>query len=360
MRNMKNISLFSAFILSGFVGQFALAQEIDDMYFNSSDRAKINERKISADLAIAKVTSSKSEANASINPTDSYSARNVNPEYAAQVNTGSAMTIENDFFPADYQPKGINQNLSNCNCGAGTYYNPYYGNSAFSNPYYGYAGGFGSPYSSFYPSSWGYPYGGFRPGLSMSMGYGWGGFSPGFYSGLGYGYSSFWNNYNNPWGYNGWGSNYWNPYYPSQVIVYGGDVGGRRVSYTKRSSRSSNINNNYTGYNRPANSGTVTSSRSSVSSSGRTRTSPEYYERNWRRNQESGTTRGYWNNSNSNSNSNSRSDFNWGNTSSGGRQSSGFSTPSRGSFNSGSMNSGGSRSGSSGSSSGSRSRGRGN
>ncbi|MEQ8423390.1 MAG: hypothetical protein RIA63_01680, partial [Cyclobacteriaceae bacterium] len=189
MKNPK-ILFTAAFLLCATITSFG--RETDDMYFNSKDRAELNAKKITADLGLTKRSDVK-DANSPINPTDSYSARNINPEYASRLNSGSEVQVENDYFLPDFQPTGINQNLSNCNCSGGSYYNPnsFYGGSAFNNPYYGNMGGFGSPYGGFYPSSWGYPSYGYNSGLSMSMGYGLGGFNPGFYGGLGYGYGSY-------------------------------------------------------------------------------------------------------------------------------------------------------------------------
>lgn len=358
---MMNTRLFLTFAASALIGIGAYGQEIDDMYFNSKDRAKLNEKKISADLGISRKTKDGAEKITPINPTDSYSARNVNPEYSAQLDKGSKPLVEDNYFISDYQPKSINQNLSNCNCSAGSYYNPYYNNSAFNNPYYGNTGGFGSPWSNFYPSYLGNPYySGFNSGLSMSMGYGWGGFNPGFYSGLGYGFGNNWNSFYNPWYSNYYGG--YGGYYPGQVVVItNSDRYGGKIVQSKRSSRSSNISNSVD-YSRPANTAVAGTTRSSVS--GGRQSSPEYYDRSWRQNQDTRTTRGYWSNSNTNSStSNSRSDFNWGNSSGGRQGSSGFSSPTRSSYNSGGSFSGGSRSGSSGSSGssgGSRTRGRNN
>jgi hypothetical protein len=355
---MKNARRFLTLILGCFIAVVALGQELDDMYFNSKDRAKLNEGKIRADLGLPKNNTKATEANTPINPTDSYSARNINPEYSAQLNSGSTPVVEDNYFIPDFQPTGVNQNLSNCNCGSGSFYNPYFGNNAFNNPYYGNTGGFGSPYSSFYPSAWGNPYG-YGSGLNMSLGYGWGGFNPGYYGGMGYGYNSYANNFWNP--YNSWGGGFYNSYYPSQVIVIrNSDAYGRKTSYTKRSSRSSNINHDVDNSRYNSGSTVVTNGRNSLSG-GRSRSAtPEYYDRSWKRNQNDTPTRSYWNNMNTNGNA-TRSSFGDVNTNSGGRTSSGFTAPSRSSFNSG-INSGGSRSSGSsgGSSGGSKTRGRNN
>ena len=343
---MKNLRQLLTLILGCFIAFVAIGQELDDMYFNSKDRAKTNAIKIKADLGLAGSNSKTTEANLPINPTDSYSARNINPEYASQLNTDVSPEIDDSYFPQDFQPKGVNQNLSNCNCSSGSYYNPYYGNSAFNNPYYGYNNGFGSPYGSFYPS-----YGGYGSGLSMSLGYGWGGFNPGYYGGMGYGYGSnfggnFWNPYSNPWG-----GGYYNSYYPGQVIVINnGDGAGRKVAYTKRSSRSSNFNN-YINDTRSNSIGNVNGNSRSNVSSGRSRTvTPEYYDRSWKRNQNMSPVRGYQSSFNSGNNS-TRSSFN-SNTNTGGRSNTGYIAPSRNSFKSGTSGGGSRSSGSSGSSSG--------
>ena len=187
------------------------------------------------------------------------------------------------------------------------------------------------------------------------MGYGWGGFNPGYYGGMGYGYNSYANNFWNP--YNSWGGGYYNSYYPSQVaVIKNSDAYGRKISYSKRSSRSSNINHNVDNSRYNSGSTAVGNSRNSVSS-GRSRSAaPEYYDRSWKHNQNNTPTRSYWNNMNTSGNT-SRSSFGRPNTNPGGRTSSNFTAPSRSSFNSG-MNSGGSRS--SGSSVGSKTRGRNN
>lgn len=361
---MKNTRRFLTLILGCFVAMVALGQELDDMYFNSKDRSKVNKGKITADLGLSKNNNKAAEANTPINPTDSYSARNVNPEYSAQLDNGSLPIIEDNYFIPDFQPTGINQNLSNCNCGSGSFYNPYYGNSAFNNPYYGYTGGFGSPYSNYYPSAWGNPYGGYGSGLNMSLGYGWGGFNPGYYGGMGYGLGGYANNFWNP--YNSWGGGYYNSYYPGQVIVINNsDAYGRKVSYAKRSSRSSTINHDVDNSRYNSGSTVVGNSRTNLSrtnlNGGRSRsTAPEYYDRSWKRNQNDAPTRGYWNNTNTNSNT-TRSRFGEPNTNPGGRTSSGYTAPSRSSFNSGTTSGGSRSSGSSGSSSGgSKTRGRNN
>lgn len=315
--------------------------EMDDLYFNSRDRAKLNEKQAAAEIATYRKVEEQNKANATINPTDSYSARNINPEYSTQSNVDNTadQAADDSYFVSDYQPTGVNQNLSKSS-GYYNNYNPY--SSAYSNPYYGnYASGFSpygmygsmyNPYSAFSPySSFGYPYGGFyQPGLSMSMGYGFGGFYPGLYSsmayGMGaYGFNSLWNPYYGYGsGYYGMGGGYYG--YPSVVVVNNGDNGS--TVHGRRPMRSSSVNNvvdntrQTVGYTR--NDGR-TSSSGRTATSGRTSSnaSPAYYQSNWRRTTQpsSVTTRSsFWNNVNNNAgvnpqrNTTNRSNFNnWGN-----------------------------------------------
>ena len=91
--------LLATVCLVGFSGAMAQEVEYDDMYFNSEDRAKLREQRA---LEVAYNTPKKSnkfeeyqEEAASINPTDSYSARNVNPEYISRSHTQTAVNYHN-------------------------------------------------------------------------------------------------------------------------------------------------------------------------------------------------------------------------------------------------------------------------
>ncbi|HEY5824037.1 MAG TPA: hypothetical protein VIT44_06725, partial [Cyclobacteriaceae bacterium] len=112
------------------------AQEYDDMYFRSKDRTKINSGKVAL-ASSAQVADDANAVQARINPTDSYSGRGVNPEYASRTKFNSTAKEEDtQYFVSGYEPTGVNQTLSPYN--AGSFYSPYNGNSAFSNSYYGY------------------------------------------------------------------------------------------------------------------------------------------------------------------------------------------------------------------------------
>src|SRR5271154_6576369 len=95
--------------------------ETDDMYFNSKDRAKTQDVKpqsfarASSRQDDARFNSTPNQASSVINPTDSYSARGENPEYASRANTQNSASDAQYFVP-NYQPTGVNQNLLSSNC----------------------------------------------------------------------------------------------------------------------------------------------------------------------------------------------------------------------------------------------------
>jgi hypothetical protein len=276
----------------------ALAQQVeyDDMYFRSKDRVVLAASK----PLTVRMPAKEMEVISTINPTDSYSARNVNPEYLSQSKVNPSSPNEPvSYFVPNYTPTSVNQNICSCSTSS-SYSNPnYYGNAGY-NPYYGGMSGFGNPYSSFYsPYGYGNPYGynsfygsGWSTSLSMTMGFGaynpWGSSYYGMNSwGMGMGYGS---------GYYGYGYNSgW--YRPPVVVIGGADTNGSGVVYGKRSSRSNDINNNVTTSNRST--AIIDSQGRSRGSSGRiagseSNTSGNYYQRGWRTNPETNPTRTSW------------------------------------------------------------------
>jgi len=386
------LTVSAAFVVS------AQEVEFDDMYFRSKDRVVL----ATSQRLTMNAASKELEVISPINPTDSYSARNVNPEYLSQtkVNPSSAKQSPVAYFIPGFVPTSLNQNIFN--------------ETAFSNnmgmmmnPYSSFGMGMGgmnmggmrmmsglyNPYNSFYANPWmGDPFGynsfyrpGWNTGMSMSMGWGMGGFNN---------WGSPWNNFYgmnswgmNPWGMNSWGMNPWgmnawgmNPWgmgngfnswnHPQGVII-NSDTNARNLVYGKRSSRSNDLNNNVTTGNRQ-NATVDTQGGTRVPSNGRVsgnenQAAGSYYQRGWRSNPEtnSNATRSGWSNANSgrsatnynntwnnsnNTRSNSNSSFNNNSRSSGNNFSTGG-----GSIGGGSRSSGGS---SGGSSSGGGSRGR--
>jgi hypothetical protein len=301
--------------------------ENDDMYFNSKDRAKLVAAKASEASYSASIKKTKkekeSEAEVPVNPTDSYSARNVNPEYEARSNSQTAQADDEDYFVNNYRYNTAS-NFNNFNNNFNRWYNnPWYGGN-FYDPY---INSWNTPYYGSYYDVWGNPWRNpyYRSGWSSSFSYHWGSsWNYGWGMNFGWGNYGFGNPYN-AWGwdpyygsYYGWGSRY--NYYPSTIIIVNNENGGRGVVYGKRatSSRTSVSGDNIvnTG-SRTRSTATVnpTTSGGNENVGGRVSTSTnrrqeEYYNRSWRstNSQNSSPSR-----STSRSNDNTNSNWNNGN-----------------------------------------------
>ena len=152
----------------------ASAQDIenDDMYFNSKDRAKVKASKASEVSASIKKSKKPAMAEEALNPTDSYSARNVNPEYQARTNSQTAQADNQDYFDNNYKYNNAN-NFNNWNNNFNSRYsNPWYGGNYYdpninscNSPYYG------SSYDT-WGNPWSNPY--YHSGWSSSFSYHWG------------------------------------------------------------------------------------------------------------------------------------------------------------------------------------------
>lgn len=328
---------FTLAILTMGMSVAAMAQEVDDMYFTSRDRAVVN---AAAQISLTKKYQQEdlmAVRSNPVNPSDSYSGRGVNPEYTAQSKKGMAVVQENpDYFLPTYQPKNVNKSLYNgsassytCNCNTG-YGNPYYSGMGY--------GGFGSPYGMYSPYSMYSPYG-YSPysGLNMSMGFGSMYSMNSMYYGMGYGMGSMYGMggmgsmgmYGMGYGMGsmyGMGGMYgYNPYYgygyPTMVVVPDANA----TSYGRHSSRSTSLNN-YVDNTRSAatTSGTMAGSNVRSRDGGRMSTSsqPNYYDPSWRSNTSNFPSRSYdnggsftrsgnsgWGNSGFDSGSRTRSSF---------------------------------------------------
>ncbi len=190
----------------------AQSREDDDMYFTPKDRAVLNaasqkdRQEIFASSNVRRIT--ESETAATINPTDSYSSRNVNPEYISGAKVGTNNTANAQYFSPNYQPTAVNQNLASNYTNVGSYnYNGFNNGFGYS-PYnrfgmsgmYG-MGGFGMM-SPFGYGNYGMmnPYYGYDPFFMRGNGFYGSGFSMGFGSGFGYGMGGFGNSFGNPYG----------------------------------------------------------------------------------------------------------------------------------------------------------------
>jgi len=339
-----------------------MAQEVDDMYFNRKDRAKLNAAKASETTYSA---SKKSKGNdetvnsdESINPTDTYSARSTNPEYVSRANSEQAATDNQDYYVTDYRNSTAN-NLNKFNNNYNNWYNStwynngYYGSSMYNgwnspyyynsfgnpwmSPYYQPGWGsslsfyYGSPYYNNYNNSYGYggyydpfynPYYGYGSGWGMGygMGYGYPYYGSGFYSGWGMSY-----------GY-GLGSYYYWGGRPTVVVInnnsgegYRGPVYGKRadrggMTYnhqgsTSRTRQQTAATRSYSPYQ----GNTASNGRVATTSTNTNRTSgqADYYNRTWRsaaRQQYSQQPSTNYNNSNSRSSWNNQSQSNWNNS----------------------------------------------
>jgi hypothetical protein len=339
-------------MISSLVFGSAMAQDVeyDDMYFNSKDRAKLAEVTASAvsEPRKKKLVQEEDEAE-EINPTDSYSARNVNPEYTSRSQSQTAQNEDEDYFVNDYryntQARFNNFNSNYNNWNNNSWYNsaywgssmsswnsPYYGGNydAWGNPYYnpyygsGWSSSFGySSYGNMWNSGWGMNY-----GWGNGMGSPWNMYGPSY---AGY--------YNSP--YRGW-------YRPNTVIIVNnnGENGGRKTVYGKAPSRGTTAINNSNVRSRDD----ISNNPSRSNSGGRARTEDAYYKRTWSSPGSTDQDNGVGSRSNT-QNNRSRS---WGNDNSGDNNSSfgrssttpSYSSPSNNNSSSGATRSHGTSSGS--------------
>lgn len=273
--------LFATFSLLGISGVFAQGVEYDDMYFTSEDRAKLKAQR-TGELAYNTPKKAKQlqwEEDENVNPTDSYSARNINPEYTAREHTQSAQAADQDYFVDNYQ---YNRNqLNNWNNNFSSWYNNswyrsnYYGPgiSTWNSPYYGYDS-WNSPWND---PMW--AYNGWSSSFSFHYGsswnYGWGG-SYNYWNRPYYG----WNRPYDPYGMGWYAGSYWNNYrYPTTIVVV--NPGERaNVVYGKRPTRGTSIvteRSNVRSRTNVANS--VREDNSSGRVSTQSRKQDEYYNR---------------------------------------------------------------------------------
>lgn len=367
-----NTRIYLLTIMSFFVSAVA-AQNIenDDMYFNSEDRAKVfAAREASASSRVSEQIEEE-EQREDVNPTDSYSGRNVNPEYISRSQNEIAEEDEENYYVDDYRLNN-QRNFNSWN----SQYNNWYNNPWYSSAYYAPSiHGWNSPYygSRYDPwgSPWNNPY--YRSGWSSSFSYYWGnswdyGWGSNFGWGMSYGWGNNWgwrNPWRSAWGYPG----YFDPYYghgygyPTRVVVV--ENNRRQPVYGKRGSRSSSISRDYdnSGRNYQPNtvrgnrrsSTTVINSAGSNNSNAAQETRSQQRERAWKNESRSRWSSESENNGRATSTWSQPSNNNssWGNSSNNSSRST--YTPSRSSSSSGS--SGRSSSGSSGGSRSSRGRG---
>lgn len=287
---MKTKIVLAALLTTMVVLEVSAQREYDDMYFRGKDREK--NKAIEADEALTPVKKKKQtpaedaqDEDYYANPTDSYSARNVNPEYVSRSNSEQASDDEANYYSEDYQPATSDYNYNN------SYYNNsnwarnrFYANSMWANPYYspGFYSPWMSPYGGFgYNDPWMTPYAGpYAWGNSWTIAFGFGnywgpGYGYGVGNGLGFPYYGY--QYGYGYGYGGYG-------YPNYYYGGGYYESGRSVNYGKRPTQNSSaVSSTNT---RPGRQVASNSNNTNVSSGRATRvrqSQDEYYVRPSRR-----------------------------------------------------------------------------
>jgi hypothetical protein len=153
---MKTRLLIASLFSISCLGAFGQQVENDDMYFNSKDREKLKEARVSqvayaSEKKASKIKKIEEAEEISVNPTDSYSARNINPEFAARSNAATALDDNQDYFVQNYRYQNSND-LNSWNNG----FNNWYGNSWYNSSYYSpNIYGWNSPYyGGYYSTTW--------------------------------------------------------------------------------------------------------------------------------------------------------------------------------------------------------------
>jgi Ni/Co efflux regulator RcnB len=260
VKNLLTITLLAAFFMAPSATN-AQSREYDDMYFNSSDRKK--EKVAKQNQANLNQKSSKKQEQRSVQGNDSFSARNMNPEYVSRNDAAQVADTEgrNNYTEDDYFVEELNRNptssFQNNTAMANNFYGPGFHQPmmmspwGYRNPYFNpmWGGGFYDPFwgPGFYDPFWGPSMG---SGFHMNIG---------FSSGWGFNRWNRWGNpYYSPWGMHSmaWGGGFYDPFwgptwgmggwYPTTRVVYvtnTSDLSGRTVTRGARETRSSAIRN---------------------------------------------------------------------------------------------------------------------
>ncbi|HEY8511549.1 MAG TPA: hypothetical protein VIL31_06295 [Cyclobacteriaceae bacterium] len=268
--------------------------EYDDMYFNSSDRRELKAVKGSETFALNSKKKKASKEDEFSNPTDSYSARNINPEHISRSNADEARADEQDYYITNYNQKTAAGYSAWHNQFNNWYNSPWYSTGWYSARYNPYM------YSPYWTSSWYDPfyYDRFYSSWYDPFYSSWG---PSWSFGWGFSYGSFYSPWR--WGLSA-GYGWYNSWYPRTIIIVDND-GTSRVQYGKRGTRgvasynNSAVTNNRSrggvvtpSYSRPNTNGRTSSSYTRPTTTGRTsgvistsnssQQQSSYYNKNWR------------------------------------------------------------------------------
>lgn len=276
---MKKLIVFC--LLTGYFTSLR-GQEVDDMYFRARDRKSVAsvEHSFTSNYDNFRQQHFPEDIKVGVNPTDSYSGRQLNPEFAARSMAAAASADEENYFVENYRPS----------TSAVPFNNAYYFNNPWSNPWSmgWYSSAWARPWNN--PWYWGWN----DPWMNPWMpGGGWG-WTPGW----NYGFNSMWapgfsgwtvsvgytwgNAWGMPWCTPGWTTwNSWNAWNNwgmwNRPFIWSNEVS--RVNYGKRHAQtnviSGDVRQHYNTSPRQVNSNTNVNTGTP---SGRMRTdNTEYY-----------------------------------------------------------------------------------
>lgn len=250
---MKNLSIISASLLMGSLAISSCstnkmaASSNDNLYFMASDV------KVATQYAVANNNPSTFQnlAKEPVAPQESFSSRNVNPEYLSRYGQSSAIEENEVVYFDDSQSQTTSSNQPNIDVYNSFSVNNFNTNRGWGNTAFNVGMGFG--FGGFSPWGMGFydpffnPFWGFRPGINVGLNFGWGRpfydpFNPFFgfggFGGMGGFYDPFWGGgfMGSPWG---WGR----PIYATGPIIVlpGNEFANRRVVYGSRPTRGSSM-----------------------------------------------------------------------------------------------------------------------
>jgi hypothetical protein len=232
MKNLLNISLAVVALAawSCAPSQYASRAEFDDIYFASSDIKEVSFQSLVSNNEAQ--TFNRLQQAPEINEMESFSARNVNPDFLGRyTNDGSLANLSSD----DYFVEGFNANPQNNGLGGNTTYNNFYmnqnrgfaGNPMFYDPFWDPFWGPG--FSTFGMMNTFGPMGawGFGPrwttGINVGFGFG-GGFGMNNWNRMGMGMGFGWNRLTPAWFFGGPGMGmdpfFWDPWYNPAIAGF--------------------------------------------------------------------------------------------------------------------------------------------
>ncbi|NVK48633.1 MAG: hypothetical protein HWE09_02615 [Cyclobacteriaceae bacterium] len=250
---MKKIQIIISSVLIGSVAlsacstsQVASTSNTDNLYFMASDA------RIASTYAVPNNNPESFEQIETLQdiPDESFSSRNVNPEYLARYSADNTETGDEVVYFDEYAENNPTEgdidayNNFRVNNNNNTAFNSGFNTGLSFSMGFMMGTGFNPWIPGFYDPFWGWGSGwGYRPGISVNIGFGWG--FGGFYNpfwGPRFGWGGFYDPFWGPsyaWGYPGWGM----PIYPGRPIYVlpGGEYGDRRLVRGARPTRGASL-----------------------------------------------------------------------------------------------------------------------